>query len=150
MTQARQVIRDYVESQISGFGVPVYKGKAWLEDVSDLPAINIMTPGDARAESFARTTLPAPSVYLEVYALAVEIEIRAVASTDILDVLDDLAGEIQAALSQDVTWGGLVKMMRLSGTETEISTDLQLPAGILTMAYAADYQINMRDPSAPQ
>jgi len=149
MSHARQVIRDYVAAQLAPIGVPIYIGKVWLEDATDLPAINIMTPAEGRNTEFARTTRAAPAVYAEVYGLDVEVEIRAIATTGILDALDDVAADVQAILAQDVTWGDLVTMLRLVSTEVEITSDLQMPTGVLTMSYAANYTIDMRAPSAP-
>jgi len=149
MSHARQVIRDYVAAQLAGIGPPVYIGKVWLEDASDMPAINILTPAEGRNTEFARTTLAAPAIYAEVYGLDLEVEIRAIASTGILDVLDDIAEPVQAALAQDTTWGGNVTMLRLASTEVEITSDLQQPTGVLTMSYAANYTVNMRAPTAP-
>jgi len=149
VSHARQVIREYVAVQIGGFGVPVYVGKVWLEDASDLPAINIVTTADVRNSEYARTVQAAPAVYHEVFALALDIEIRAMASADILDALDDIAEQVQAALSVDPTWGDLAKAVRLQGTEVDLSSELQMPTGMLTMSYAVDYEIDMRAPTAP-
>ena len=150
MSHARKMLRDYVATQLAVLGIPVYIGKVWLEDTTDLPAANILSPEDTMSEPWTRTVGPNAGPYLQGFTLAIEVEIRAIATANVLDVLDGYAADAQAALAADLLWGGLVKRVTLESVSTDLSRELETPYGVLAMTYAAQYDVDMRAPETPQ
>lgn len=146
MSHPRKLIRDYVAAEILAelVTVPVYVGKVWLEDQTDMPAVNILTGTDVRAESGAETAQPAGSPMLERWTLELTIEIRAIDRTSILDALDGYAASIQQRLATSLDWGGLVLQGRLDSVETEISRELEAPYGHTIMTYGVMYELDAR------
>ena len=74
------------------------------------------------------------------------IEVIAKANNDLDQALDDLAVQIEDALSADTSLGGLVKDTVLQTTDVQYLEDGDKPHGVMLMAYAVTYAVTETAP----
>ena len=99
-----------------------------------------------RVDPYRRPELPALAVYTldessevmeRTLQLAVEAEVAMSKNVD--DVLDDLSLEIELALHQDPTWGGVAEDSHLDSTEIQVLGEQDKQVGVVRMVYQVTY-----------
>jgi len=78
-------------------------------------------------------------------ALALTIEARAKATSDIDDTMDSLCLAIEEKMMAAPTFGGLLKKLDLSSTKIEMSQEGDQPVGLATLEYEAWYRMLRSD-----
>jgi hypothetical protein len=100
---------------------------------SNEPAIGVYTPDEA-TDTDTRT---APRELTRDLRLVIEAVIVGVGGVD--DALDDLAGQIEAAIDADDTLSGTAAETKSPQTETEVMEESGKRVGLLRITYTATY-----------
>ncbi|MBT4292879.1 hypothetical protein HOD41_09335 [bacterium] len=141
MSHARQQIRDAIIMQVTGLpttGANVYQSRVRVFDT--LPCLNVLTISeDLDADNSQMRGIQARE-------LQIDIEVRIKSPLNLDDSLDTIAVEIESAIADDSTLGGLVKFIELQGTEIEFDDDLEQPVGQMTMRWLCLYLIDSGNP----
>lgn len=130
MVHLRNQIRDAVVAALSGntdAGTNVTPSRVY--PFASLPGICVYTPIE---ESEPDTTTH--------LLREVDIVIEAYADTTLDDTIDDLAADIETAMSTDSTFGGLCLFSWLSGTETDLTNEAEKAKGVITLTFKAQYR----------
>jgi hypothetical protein len=141
MAHVRQQIRNQVATTITGLatGATVYKMRKFSLDDSALPALvvysndevsNLVTVG-------TRTLNRSVTIVIEVIALG--------SSTSVFDTIDTMCAEVETAVANDFTVGGLAKSAILRRTDTDVNTDGDKAIGVATMNFEVQYVTSIGD-----
>jgi len=99
-----------------------------------LPAVLVYTTSEDSDEvAFSKQR-----VQNRIVDVMVEGYVKAITNFD--DTLDQIAREVEEALLDDPTCGGLSQNMILSSTETEYSGDGESPVGTIKMTFQVNYR----------
>jgi hypothetical protein len=136
MAHLRQQIRDAIETTLTGLtttGSNVFIQRTEPLETSKLPALVISTPTDERT-GFAgmgppRTFIRELTVQIEAYAH----------QSNVVDLLDTIAAEVETAICADPTLGGLCKDLFITSSEMSLSGESAQPSGINTMQFTVIY-----------
>lgn len=132
MAHIRQLIRDNIKTTITGLtstGNSVYQSRVNPLATPRLPCLLLYTED----ESISYDTISYPRT--QTRSLTVKIEIYVKGTTNYDSALDTVSAEVEAALYQDVTRGGLAKDTRVNSFGADFSGDGDQPVacGILTV-----------------
>lgn len=142
----RTQIRDALKTLLTGLattGANVSKNRVYPYTEGRLPALSIRSgdevhweEGDAIGDSE------------EWRLLTLHVEVRALAGADVDDELDQIAVEIENALSGDSKLGGLLKRsIEYEGAdEPSLEDGGKLPIGLMGLHYTAYYVVDFGDP----
>jgi hypothetical protein len=136
MAHIRQQIRDAFATTLTGLtttGANVYKARVEPLEIENLPALVIQTPADERMGASG----PPPRAFHR--NLTVVVQGYALTGGAVVDTLDTIAAEVETAVANNYTMGGLLKDCLLSSTEISTSGESAQPSGVLTMEFAAIY-----------
>ena len=111
-------------------------------DPEELPALVIYTA----AETIEDGSFPRPRVQHRLVDLMIEGCAQAV--TGVEDTLDQMALEVEQAIASDNSLGGLVHVCTLQSTETQVSTQGEIPTGSFRMTYSVLYTAREDNPTA--
>jgi len=144
MSHARTQIRDALVSAVTGLsttGASVFASRVYPQD--DPPCLAVWTRGDIRQEE--GDTLG------KLVRQDLEGEIIAFSKPDpavitVVDQLDQICAEVEAALTADLSLGNRVRYLELTGTLIEISGDLERPSGTAIMRWRCVYGYVVTDP----
>jgi len=142
MAHARQQIRDAVVAALTTAAIAggrIYSGHVYR--LSTLPAVNVTTPAEERDEDKSANDADA-------FAVVIAVNIHAAAASDLDDTLDALAAAIHQTMAGDSTLAGLVTVLSLLETETELEDEAKTPHGRLTMRWGALYLVSPTDPES--
>lgn len=134
MTHARQQLRDAVGTAVSGLtttGANVYTGRVYPLQSDELPCLWVNTV----AEDAEAQTIDFDAVLLR--TVTVEIRGQARAVSDIADVLDNIAEEVETALAGTVSVGGKSVALEYAGAQIDFSGDIDQPVGTVAMRWTA-------------
>ena len=137
-TQIRDAIFDILDTAISN--VTIQKSRIYPIGSGKLPAILIYT----RQENLQDSSLSKPRIQFR--NLSLIIDVIAKANNDLDQTLDDLAVQIEQALSNDTTLGGLVKDTILQTTDIQYLDEGDKPHGIMLMTYGVTYAVQETAP----
>lgn len=143
MSHVRQQIREYVEGQATGLtttGSNVFASRVYPMSASKLPGLLIYTVSETTDEQ----TFSKARHQTRVLTLNIEGYVRARTNYD--DKLDTIAEEVEAALLDDPTFGGLTVNVELTGTEIELSGDSDQPVGTVRLTFAVTYRTETGTP----
>ena len=139
MSHGRKQIRDAIVTALTGLattGANVWANRVYPLDDAALPGLIIrtgpenVTPGGTLGKKIRR-----------VVTFEVEGRVKAEEGDDPLDdQLDQICAEVEAALADDVTLGGLVQSCALSATRPSYSGAMERPVGIVVMSWVVAYQ----------
>ena len=142
----RRKIRDEIISKVTRLnttGTNVFPHRVYPVQESALPAIIVYTS----SESSARATLGGFASVVSMHRnLNVTIEVYVKATKNMVDILDQIAEEIEVAMGDDETLSGLSEDLFLTGTSIEITAEGDQPVGLLKLDYQVDYRTT-NDPS---
>jgi len=126
----RQAIRQALETRLDGLettGSRVYVSRVYPMNRANLPGLAVF----ARAESVLYASQGLPRTQQRNLNVTVEIYVKGVDGYD--DQIDDIASEIESAIYEDVTFGGLVLDTKVSSIEVQFSDGAEQPVGAAAM-----------------
>lgn len=139
----RRQIREAVADELNNLpltGENVFQSRVHSYESSILPCITVMT----NEEEVETDTLTLSSRKIS-RTLTITIEIRAKANDYLDDDLDDIAADIETALS-NTTLSGLVKDLYLSSIRVALDFETEKPVGVMTLEYVGVYRTTDQDP----
>lgn len=129
----RKQIRDALAAALTGMATAstVFVGRVHPLETDDVPAVNVMTEAeeisiDSKGGKLSRD-------------LSAAVEGHAMAAAGLIDILDAIAKEVEAAVAAAGDLGGLVKAITLESTEVDMTGDGQQSAGFVRLVYAINY-----------
>ena len=142
MSHARTQIRDAIFGilDIAISNVTIQKSRIYPIGEGKLPAILIY----ARQENLQEVTISKPRTHFR--SLSLVIEVIAKANSNLDQTLDDIAVQIEEALSADTTLGGLVKNTILQTTDIQYLDEGDKPHGVMLMTYSVTYAVKETAP----
>jgi hypothetical protein len=144
----RKRIRAAVTTALTGLattGSRVYASRVYPLNANELPALRIY----ADEESATITSLAGASSILE-RRLAVRVEACVEAVTGFDDTADQIAKEVEIALTADYALGGLVKWIFLSRIDQQLSGEGDRPVAVQTLTFEAMYYATANAPDQPR
>lgn len=143
----RQQIRSAIITQVTGLtttGINVFEHRVYPLAEDDLPAIVVSTT----SEGSSMATIGGMGTVASLQRnLAISVEGYVKATSDVAQTLDTIAEEIEVALGDDETLGGLIESIELSGTTIEITAEGDQPVGVVKMDYDVVYRTTTGNPS---
>lgn len=137
MSHVRKQIRDYFAVSLNNLtttGSNVFASRVYPLQSESLPAVLVYTTNEDSDEvAFSKQR-----VQNRIVDVMVEGYVKAITNFD--DTLDQIAREVEEALFDDPTCGGLSQNMILSSTETEYSGDGEAPVGTIRMTFQVNYR----------
>ena len=145
MTHVRKQIRDAVAARVTGLsttGSAVHKARIYSVPV---PALLVYTP-DEPAQLDAKGKTPSVERFLE-------LRIEGLAGTSdetFIDILDQIASEVEIAMASDLTFGGLVKRGVLTRTQTGFAEggEGNKTLGAIILTYEMRYRTAENNPDS--
>lgn len=143
MSHVRQQIREYFETQLTG--IPIVGNNVFASRVdpltrAKLPAIIIYTQSERSEDnSFSQRR-----TQVRTAEIAVEAYVRAL--TDFDDALDSISVEIEKAVLDDTTLGGLAVHCVLSSTEAQYSGESEQPVATIRLTFDVLYRTETGKP----
>ena len=143
----RKLIRDEIKTQLTGLsttGANVFSHRVYPVQEGVLPAIIVYTS----SESANRSTIGGFGNIASISrVLSVSVEAYVKATANVVDTIDTIAEEVEVALGDDETLGGLSEDIQLVNTSIEITADGDQPVGVLKMDYEVVYRTTAGDPT---
>lgn len=136
MAHVRQQIRDEIVTTLTGLGTTgsrVYRSRVYPVADNKLPGLLIYTS----TEDIETVTITPPRTQMRALTLTVEAYVKGVSNFD--NQVDTIAEEVEAALAQDVTRGGLAKDTTITGFEVEFNGDGDQPVAVGRLSVRIDY-----------
>lgn len=137
MAHVRKTIREYFGSQLTGLtttGANVFESRVYPMQSAKLPALLIYTTSESSEESsFSKNRIMDRTVNVQVEGF-----VRTIANFD--DTLDLIAEEVEVALLDDPTLGGLAINTVLTATEATYSGDSEQPVGTIILTFEVHYR----------
>lgn len=132
MTHRRKDIRDLVVGYLTGLtttGARVTASRLYAHN--SLPSLNIITKDEVMTSDLRNRELE------------LVVEIRARATFGLLDQLDLIASEVEAALETNYLLDGdCVQMFYVATGDTELDAEGDQPIGMMPMTYQINYQFD--------
>ena len=143
----RQQIRSAIITQVTGLtttALNVFEHRVHPLAEDDLPALVVSTT----SEGSSMATIGGMGTVASLQCnLAISIEGYVKATSSVAQTLDTIAEEIEIALGDDETLGGLVESIELSGTTIEITAEGDQPVGVVKLDYDVVYRTTTGNPS---
>jgi len=143
MAHMRKQIRDAVITACTGLtttGTKVFNHRAYPLASNKLPGLCIYS----QDETTAYQSITPPRSVLRTLNIVIELYVKAATGYD--NTIDQIALEVETALTDDVTLGGLAKDTRIIGFNSEVSADGEQPACIGIMQVQITYSVAENDP----
>lgn len=143
MSHVRQQIREYFETQLAGLtttGSNVYASRVYPLGSAKLPALLIYT----QTESIEEASFGVKRAQERMLEVMVEGYVRAVSNFD--DKIDDIAKEVEVALLDDPTLGGLAINTELSSVDADYSGDGEQPVATIRLTFDVQYRTETGQP----
>jgi hypothetical protein len=147
MSHVRQQIRDQVVTALTGLpttGNNVFKHRYYPVSSSNMPGLIIYTEDETQSY----LTIGSDRTIEYDLTLRVEAYVKAVSNYD--DTLDDIAKEIQNAISADRTLNGLVKDTRFNVFSSAGEVGGEQPAFMGRFEIKIIYHTKESDPETPE
>lgn len=128
----RRQLREAVAAAITGLattGARVYQSRVYPLQASELPCLLVYVT----TESVDAITVDTPETLERDVELQIEGVARAAADLD--DTLDDIAKEVEIALSATITVAGKPILLAYTGCQIEMEADTDAPRGSVTMTF---------------
>jgi len=142
MAHVRKQIRDAIVTALTGLtttGSNVFRSRIYPLEQTKLPGICIFT----RSEAVEFDTLTMARSINRVLDVQVEAYVSATANYD--NTLDQIAVEVEEALSADVTFGGLAKDTQVTAFEADFSGDGEQPVAVGRFTVTVQYRTAEND-----
>ena len=144
MSHVRQQIRESLATVITGLvstGENVYQSRVYPHD--QLPCLSIYT----RDETAEHDSVSRPRSSRR--ELSLTIEIRAKQSADVDDKIDQISAEVEAAVSADITLGGISKDIQYQGIDIQFDDGVEQPTALGIINYNIIYRVLETDAEQP-
>jgi len=143
MAHVRKTIREYFGTQLTGLtttGANAFESRVYPMQSAKLPAILIYTTSESSEEQAFS------SKRVQNRTLSVEVEgfVRAISNFD--DTLDLIAEEVETAILDDPTLGGLAINTELESTTANYSGDGEQPVGTIRLTFEVQYRTETGQP----
>lgn len=143
MAHVRKTIREYFGTQLTGLtttGANAFESRVYPMQSAKLPAILIYTTSESSEEQAFS------SKRVQNRTLSVEVEgfVRAISNFD--DTLDQIAEEVEEAILDDPTLGGLAINTELESTTANYSGDGEQPVGTIRLTFEVQYRTETGQP----
>jgi len=142
MAHVRKQIRDAVvtllKANVSLVSRRVFSSRVYALTTPDLPAVTVYTG----SESSSLMTIGARTMSREL-SLQVDLYVRFVDTFD--DKVDAIAVQVEEAIANDFSIGGLAKSAVLTSTEIEYSGEAEQPIGIARLTFSIQYITTIND-----
>jgi hypothetical protein len=139
MSHVRTQIRNAVVALVTGLTTSsdrVYASRVHPLPGDKLPALRVFVD----EESIARETIHDPAMLSRLVTIRIDCVASLASGLD--DELDQMALEVEDAISADSTLGGILNGGLIpSGIEVDRSADSEAPIGRLTLSYEAQYEV---------
>ena len=143
MSHVRKQIRDYFESQLAdlpSIGGNIYESRIYPLVQARLPALIVYTTNESVEEvSFGTKRAQERSV-----TVTVEGYVRALANFD--DALDQIAVEVEEAVLDDPSLGGIAINTTLVDTNSQYSGEGEQPVGTIVLSFEVIYRTQSGTP----
>ena len=136
MSHVRKQIRDDIVTTVTGLtttGSKVYQSRVYPISAGSLPALTVYT----KSESSVYQTIGYPRTVERTMTVVVEAYCQGTTGYD--NTLDQIAVEVEEAITADVTRGNLAKDTRVIDFESEYSGDPDQPVASATITIEVDY-----------
>lgn len=141
MAHAREQIREAVVTQLTGLsttGSRAYKSRVYPRNA--LPCLTVYTLSESVNQDNAVLGLD----QFRDLMLAVHIHARSVEDVD--DSVDTISAEVEAALHDDTTLGGLTHWLEYESIEIEVADGAERPTASAIMTFRVQYRVDATDP----
>lgn len=138
MSHARKQIRDAVVALLQDLDTTanrVYASRLYSLEESELPSVSVFTTDTGNDEVVTRVT----QNKLFQRECPVVIEGHALADENVDDVLDQIALEVEVAMSAPIVVGSRTLPAQLKSTSKELIGDHEAQVGIVRLTYLATY-----------
>jgi hypothetical protein len=143
MAHARKQIRDAVVALVTDLattGRNVYPSRVYSLADEELPSVSVFTGDAGNDEVVTKVTLGTSSKFpLFKRDCPLLIEGHAKVSEDIDDVLDQIALEVEVAMSNPITIGDRIVPAQLRSTAKETSGEGEDQVGVVRLLYIVTY-----------
>ena len=139
----RTQIRNAIHAKLLGLvttGANVFKTRVYVLEDEELPALIVS------AEQESNEVRSAGYPRLTARSLVVSVNAYAKINDDLDDVLDQICLEVEKALANDVSLGGIAKDLLIEQTNIEMDVEGERPKGVARMFYRVTYYINELTP----
>lgn len=143
MAHVRKTIREYFGTQLTGLtttGSNVFESRVYPMQSAKLPAIIIYTT----TESSEEVAFSSKRVQNRVLSVEVQGFVRAISNFD--DTLDLIAKEVEVAILDDPTLGGLAINTELTNTQADYSGEGEQPVGTIRLTFDVQYRTETGQP----
>lgn len=143
MAHVRKTIREYFGTQLTGLtttGANVFESRVYPMQAAKLPAILIYTT----TESSEEVAFSSRRVQNRVLSVEVQGFVRAISNFD--DTLDLIAKEVEVAILDDPTLGGLAINTELTNTQADYSGEGEQPVGTIRLTFDVQYRTETGQP----
>lgn len=144
MSDLRRHIRNAAVTALKGetaAGDRVYPSRVWPHD--ELPDVSVFTRTDAIEAGAQNLSDPGPQ------QLALDVELRALATTALEAELDELAAAAEAALLTDAGLAALTTDLQYRGMEASLESAGPVPVGLARLAFLALYGATAAEAPSP-
>lgn len=143
MAHVRKTIREYFGTQLTGLtttGANAFESRVYPMQSAKLPAILIYTT----TESSQEQAFSSKRVQNRLLSVEVQGFVRAISNFD--DTLDLIAKEVEVAILDDPTLGGLAINTELTSTQADYSGDGEQPVGTIRLTFDVQYRTETGQP----
>jgi len=136
MSHVRKQIRDNIVTTVTGLsttGTKVYQSRVYPISAATLPALTVYT----KSESSVYQTISYPRTVERTMTVVVEAYCQGVTGYD--NTLDQIAVEVEEAVTADVTRGSIAKDTRVIDFESDYSGDPDQPVASAIITIEVDY-----------
>ena len=145
MTHVRQQIRERIASNVTGLTTTasrVYQSRVYNLEAANLPGLLVYSNN----ETSERDTIGVLANQDLDRTLELVIEGYASTASNLDDVLDLIAEEVETAVAADPTCNGLSKDLFLSETTISLTGEGDSPAGVLSLTFQVSYRTTTTAP----
>ena len=145
MTHVRQQIRERIATNVTGLtptGARVYQSRVYNLEAANLPGLLVYSNN----ETSERDTMGILANQDLDRTLELVIEGYASTASNLDDVLDLIAEEVETAVAADPTCNGLSKDLYLSETTISLTGEGDSPAGVLALTFEVSYRTTTTAP----
>ena len=145
MTHVRQQIRERIATNVTGLtttGARVYQSRVYNLEAENLPGLLVYSNN----ETSERDTMGILANQDLDRTLELVIEGYASTASNLDDVLDLIAEEVETAVAADPTCNGLSKDLFLSETTISLTGEGDSPAGVLSLTFQVSYRTTTTAP----
>jgi len=139
----RQQIRDALVTRLTGLvttGSQVFKSSTFNFDDADLPCLLIANEEDNSQSA----SIGYPRLQKRDFLVSIRAIVKISTGTD--DALDNICKEVEIAISNDPSLGGIAKDLLLVNTRFELNGDMESQVGVATMLWQSQYYIKETAP----